>query len=118
MIIESSMGRGRSLRREATAGLVDGSEETGARIRQIARDVLGLAVLRPAQVEAAAALAAGRDCLAVLPSGAGTTNGDRVSCWRLKPTGSPPCSTTTDTGNWPRRWSPASTCLRPHDKRC
>src|SRR5712691_11040056 len=65
------MGRGRSLRREATAGLVDGSEETEARIRQIAREVLGLAVLRPAQVEAAAALAAGRDCLAVLPSGAG-----------------------------------------------
>jgi len=50
---------------------MDGSEETGARVRQIARDVLGLAVLRPAQLEAAAALAAGRDCLAVLPSGAG-----------------------------------------------
>jgi superfamily II DNA helicase RecQ len=51
------------------------SEETGARVRQIAGDVLGLADLRPAQMEAAAALAAGRDCLAVLPSGAGTTNG-------------------------------------------
>ncbi len=50
---------------------MEGSEETGARVRQIARDVLGLAVLRPAQVEAAAALAAGRDCLVVLPSGAG-----------------------------------------------
>ncbi len=50
---------------------MDGSEETSARVRQIARDVLGLAVLRPAQLEAAAALAAGRDCLAVLPSGAG-----------------------------------------------
>jgi len=73
LIIESSMGLGRSLRREAKAGLVDGSEETGARIRQIARDVLGLAVLRPTQVEVTAALAAGRDCLAVLPSGAGTT---------------------------------------------
>jgi len=71
LIIESSMGRGRSLRREAKAGLVDGSEETGARIRQIARDVLRLAVLRPTQVEVAAALAAGRDRLAVLPSGAG-----------------------------------------------
>ena len=60
-----------SSRREAAAGLMDDSEETGARVRQIARDVLGLAVLRPAQVEAATALAAGRDCLAVLPSGAG-----------------------------------------------
>ncbi len=50
---------------------MDGSEGTLARVRQIARDVLGLAVLRPAQVEAATALAAGRDCLAVLPSGAG-----------------------------------------------
>jgi len=53
------------------AGLMDGSKETGARVRRIARDVLGFAVLRPAQLEAAAALAAGRDCLAVLPSGAG-----------------------------------------------
>jgi hypothetical protein len=97
---------------------MDGGEETGARVRQIAGDVLGLADLRPAQMEAAAALAVGRDCLAVLPSGVGTINGDRVSCWRLKPTGAPSCSTTTDTGNWPRRWSPASTCLRPHDKRC
>jgi len=50
---------------------MDGGEETGARVRQIAGDVLGLADLRPAQMEAAAALAAGRDCLAVLPSGAG-----------------------------------------------
>lgn len=97
---------------------MNNSEGTLARIDEIARDVLGFAEPRPAQQEAAAALASGRDCLAVLPSGAGTTNGDRVSCWRLKPTGSPSCSTTTDTGNWPRRWSPASTCLRPHDKRC
>ncbi len=97
---------------------MDGGEETGTRVRQIAGDVLGLADLRPAQMEAAAALAAGRDCLAVLPSGVGTANEDRVSRWRLKPTGSPSCSTTTDTGHWPRRWSPASTCLRPHDKRC
>ena len=50
---------------------MEGGEETGARVRRIARDVLGLAVLRPAQVEAAAALAAGCDCLAVLLSGAG-----------------------------------------------
>jgi superfamily II DNA helicase RecQ len=48
---------------------MDGGEETGTRVRQIAGDVLGLADLRPAQMEAAAALAAGRDCLAVLPSG-------------------------------------------------
>ncbi|MBV9384025.1 MAG: DEAD/DEAH box helicase, partial [Streptosporangiaceae bacterium] len=41
------------------------------RVRQIASDVLGFAALRPAQWEAAAALAAGQDCLAVLPSGAG-----------------------------------------------
>ncbi len=45
--------------------------ETLARVQEIARDVLGLAALRPAQQEAAAALASGRDCLAVLPSGAG-----------------------------------------------
>jgi hypothetical protein len=32
---------------------MDGSEETGARVRQIGRDVFGFAVLRPAQVEAA-----------------------------------------------------------------
>ena len=30
-----------SLRREAAAGLMDGGEETGAQVRQIARDVLG-----------------------------------------------------------------------------
>jgi ATP-dependent DNA helicase RecQ len=44
---------------------------TGARVRQIGRDVLGLAVLRPAQVEAAEALVSGHDCLAILPSGGG-----------------------------------------------
>ena len=55
--------------RRGGSGRADG-EETGARVRQIAGDVLGLADLRPAQMEAAAALAAGRDCLAVLPSGA------------------------------------------------
>jgi len=42
-----------------------------ARVREIAGDVLGFAALRPAQQDAAAALAGGRDCLAVLPSGAG-----------------------------------------------
>src|SRR5579859_2285212 len=45
--------------------------ETTARVRQIARDVLGHPELRPGQLEAAAALAGGRDCLAILPSGAG-----------------------------------------------
>jgi ATP-dependent DNA helicase RecQ len=50
---------------------VTGTPETMARVREIARDVLGLAALRPAQQEAVAALASGRDCLTVLPSGAG-----------------------------------------------
>ena len=45
--------------------------ETTARVRQIALDVLGYPELRPGQLEAAAALADGRDCLAILPSGAG-----------------------------------------------
>src|SRR3984957_9986624 len=45
--------------------------ETTARVRQIARDVLGYPKLRPGQLDAAAALADGRDCLAILPSGAG-----------------------------------------------
>src|SRR6266851_8275987 len=50
---------------------MDSSRGTMARVGQIARDVLGFAALRQAQEEAAAALASGRDCLAVLPSGAG-----------------------------------------------
>jgi ATP-dependent DNA helicase RecQ len=50
---------------------MDGDEETRARVRQIAREVLGYPDLRPGQLEAAAALAAGHDCLAILPSGAG-----------------------------------------------
>ena len=45
--------------------------DIAARVRQIARQVLGYPDLRPGQLEAAAALAAGRDCLAILPSGAG-----------------------------------------------
>jgi ATP-dependent DNA helicase RecQ len=45
--------------------------ETAARIQQIAREVLGYAELRPGQLDAASALAGGRDCLAILPSGAG-----------------------------------------------
>ena len=41
--------------------------DIAARVRQIAREVLGYPDLRPGQLEAAAALAAGRDCLAILP---------------------------------------------------
>ena len=40
--------------------------ETTARVRQIARDVLGYPELRTGQLEAAAALADGRDCVPVL----------------------------------------------------
>jgi ATP-dependent DNA helicase RecQ len=50
---------------------MNNSEGTLARVDEIARDVLGFAEPRPAQQEAAAALASRRDCLAVLPSGAG-----------------------------------------------
>jgi ATP-dependent DNA helicase RecQ len=48
-----------------------GDEETAAQVGQIAREVLGYPSLRPGQLEAASALATGRDCLAILPSGAG-----------------------------------------------
>ncbi|MFQ1002256.1 RecQ family ATP-dependent DNA helicase [Modestobacter sp. SSW1-42] len=41
------------------------------RIRQVARDVLGFTEFRPGQEDAMKAVAAGRDTLAVLPSGAG-----------------------------------------------
>ena len=41
------------------------------RIRQVARDVLGYTEFRPGQEDAMKAVAAGRDTLAVLPSGAG-----------------------------------------------
>ena len=50
-------------------------------------------------------------------NGWNTTSGARASCSRPKPTGSPSCSTTTDTGNWPPRWSPAGTCSRRPDRR-
>jgi ATP-dependent DNA helicase RecQ len=50
---------------------MEGAEETAARVGQIAREVLGYPSLRPGQLEAASALATGRDCLAILPSGAG-----------------------------------------------
>jgi ATP-dependent DNA helicase RecQ len=42
-----------------------------AAIRRIVTDVFGYAALRPGQETAIAALSSGRDCLAVLPSGAG-----------------------------------------------
>lgn len=45
--------------------------DTTARIQEIAREVLGYPELRPGQLDAATALAQGRDCLAILPSGAG-----------------------------------------------
>jgi ATP-dependent DNA helicase RecQ len=40
-------------------------------VRRIAEDVFGFTELRPGQREAVAALTAGRDCLVVMPSGAG-----------------------------------------------
>ncbi|MGZ4570406.1 MAG: RecQ family ATP-dependent DNA helicase [Blastococcus sp.] len=43
------------------------------RIREFARDVLGFSSFRPGQEEAMQAVVAGRDTLAVLPSGAGKT---------------------------------------------
>ncbi|WP_305764367.1 RecQ family ATP-dependent DNA helicase [Blastococcus tunisiensis] len=43
------------------------------RIREFARDVLGFPTFRPGQEEAMQAVVAGRDTLAVLPSGAGKT---------------------------------------------
>jgi len=44
---------------------------SGRPAERIAADVFGFAGLRPAQAQAVAALAAGRDCLVVMPSGAG-----------------------------------------------
>jgi ATP-dependent DNA helicase RecQ len=43
------------------------------RIREIARDVLGFTEFRPGQEAAMQSVVAGRDTLAVLPSGAGKT---------------------------------------------
>src|SRR5436190_2153239 len=45
--------------------------ELGDSIRELARERLGFARLRPGQLRAAAAAAAGRDALAVLPTGGG-----------------------------------------------
>jgi len=47
------------------------SREAADSIRQLARERLGFAQLRPGQLRAAAAAAAGRDVLAVLPTGGG-----------------------------------------------
>ncbi len=59
--------------RPRTSGPPEGATATSrdTNIGAIARDVFGHARLRPGQREAAAALAGGRDCLAVMPSGAG-----------------------------------------------
>jgi ATP-dependent DNA helicase RecQ len=56
-----------------TAGpiVTDAADRALASVRRIAAEMFGFAALRPGQAEAAAALASGRDCLAVLPSGAG-----------------------------------------------
>ena len=106
------------LRREST----DGALRTTAVSPGFVRTELADSIDNP---EVREQIRRSRDEFAIFPDAvaraiafAGTANEDRVSCWRLKPTGSPSCSTITDTGNWPRRWSPASTCLRPHDKRC
>jgi ATP-dependent DNA helicase RecQ len=50
---------------------VVGVGQAGAVIEKLARDRLGFAALRPGQQPAVEALAAGRDVLAVLPTGAG-----------------------------------------------
>jgi ATP-dependent DNA helicase RecQ len=47
------------------------TKASGASIEKLARDRLGFEQLRPGQLGAVAALAAGRDVLAVLPTGAG-----------------------------------------------
>jgi ATP-dependent DNA helicase RecQ len=52
-------------------GAVEGEQKIRTRLSQIAREVLGYAALRPAQLDAATALVSGQDCLAILPSGAG-----------------------------------------------
>jgi ATP-dependent DNA helicase RecQ len=46
-------------------------EVTVERLREVADELFGLDKLRPAQVEAAAAVLDGRDVLLVLPTGAG-----------------------------------------------
>ena len=84
-----------------------GSKGTSARVGQIARDVLGFASLRPAQQEAAVALASGRDCLAILPSGAGKSAIYQIAaialgvrplwyrrCWRCSEIKPAPCGRT------------------------
>jgi ATP-dependent DNA helicase RecQ len=50
---------------------LNASAQAATQLREVARDVLGFADLRPAQQDGASALVSGRDCLAVLPSGAG-----------------------------------------------
>ena len=50
---------------------MEGEQKIRSRLSRIGREVLGYAELRPAQTDAATALVSGRDCLAILPSGAG-----------------------------------------------
>jgi ATP-dependent DNA helicase RecQ len=61
--VDQQAGRPIGADRPARAGARD--------VRRIGADVFGLAALRPVQAEAAAALAGGRDCLVVMPSGSG-----------------------------------------------
>ncbi len=60
--------QGAAERRRAPAAPADGPPAT-ERIRAAATDLLGLEELRPGQAEAAAAILAGRDTLAVVPTG-------------------------------------------------
>ncbi|WP_327102614.1 RecQ family ATP-dependent DNA helicase [Nonomuraea glycinis] len=60
------------------------AEKSEDRCERVAREVLGLEVLRPGQLEAMAALADGRDTLAVMPTGAGKSAIYQVPALLLK----------------------------------
>jgi ATP-dependent DNA helicase RecQ len=62
---------GVGVRGEAVVEASGSRVEPGDSIRELARERLGFAQLRPGQLRAAAAAAAGRDVLAVLPTGGG-----------------------------------------------
>ena len=64
----SSTGPGRAASRRPRHGK-EAATSAPPNLRQIAAGVFGYTALRPGQEQAAAALAAGRDCLAVMPSG-------------------------------------------------
>jgi ATP-dependent DNA helicase RecQ len=55
-----------------------------ADLAAIAAAVFGYRALRPGQLEAAAALAAGRDCLVVMPSGAGKSAIYQIAAMALR----------------------------------